>query len=75
MSDKSIRSIAAAVLMQAVRDYVKATENKKKAILKDLRSSWLDFLSDGFSLTVATQLEKNPVEIAARLQRAATTMM
>ena len=71
MSDKSIRSIAAAVLMQAVRDYVKATESKRNAILKDLRSKWMDFLSDGFSLTVANELEKHPAEIAARLQRAA----
>lgn len=64
-----IRSLGAAVLLQAVRDYCTSTDKWKKVILKDLRSKWMDFLTDGKSKVVAEQLEQHPEEIAQRLRK------
>ena len=63
----NIRNLAAAVMLQAVRDYFDwdATPEKRAVILKDLRSSWMRFLTDNMSVVVAEQLEKNPDEIRA----------
>ena len=81
MSDKNIHNLACAIVLQAVRDYFikdkykdkKKTEDmfikKRETILKDLRSKRMEFISDGRSVIVAEQLEKNPREILTRLQR------
>jgi hypothetical protein len=63
-----IRSLAAATVMQAVQDYFQAP-NEQKQILRDLRSEWMQYLSNGISLTVAEQLERNPKQIRARLRK------
>lgn len=69
MNDTQARELACAITMQAVRDYFapKATEKKRKEILKDLCSKWMDFITNGLSITVAKQLETNPDEIRERL--------
>ena len=71
MKDTAIRNLACAVMMQAVRDFCKSHENSKErtAILKDLRSNWMDLLTDGMSITVAKQLELHPDEIAERIRK------
>lgn len=71
MTDFAIRELACSVVMQAVRDYVSknATRRKRQAILDDLRSEWMIFLSNGTSLLVAEKLEKEPEIIAERLNR------
>lgn len=81
MTDYAIRQLACAITMQAVRDYfikkeyktVKKTEEmfdkKRKEIIKDLRSAYMDMLSNGQSVLVAEQLEKHPEEIAVRLHK------
>jgi hypothetical protein len=81
MTDKNIHNLACAIILQAVRDYFhkekyftkekteKMFAKKRKAILKDLRSKRMDFLSGGLSVVVAEKLEKNPKEIRARLRR------
>jgi hypothetical protein len=70
MTDESVRRLAAAVTLQAVRDYFKTTSDKKRnTILKDLRSPWMDWLTNGTSVNVAEQLEKHPAEIKERLRR------
>lgn len=81
MTDYAIRQLASAIILQAVRDYfikkeyktVKKTEEmfdkKRKEIIKDLRSAYMDMLSNGQSVLVAEQLEKHPEEIAVRLHK------
>lgn len=71
MTEYAIRQLACATIIQAVRDYfhAEATETKRKAILKDLRSDWMDFFTNGTSAVVAEQIEKNPKEIAERLHK------
>lgn len=67
-NEKNYRQLAYAILLQAVRDYCKTTsEGTKFKILQDLRSDYMDYITDGMSIVVAEQLEQNPKEIAARL--------
>jgi hypothetical protein len=62
------RQLIASVLLQGVRDYCKADdEPKRKAILKELRSSHMDFVSNGMSIITAEQLEKNCEAIKTRI--------
>ena len=71
MSDTSIRNLACAILLQAAKDYCnpKATDEKKKEILADLRSKRMDFITQGTSRVVAEQLVSHPEEIAERLRQ------
>lgn len=71
MNKFSIRQLAAAVTLQAVKDYFDpgATDKSRAAILKDLRSTWMRDFTNGTSVNVAEQLEKNPKEIRERLRR------
>ena len=68
---EEIRTLGAAICLQAVKDYChpETTKAMKRKILKDLRSGYLDALTDGTSLVVAEQLEKNEWEIKARLRK------
>lgn len=66
--DKCVKSLGAAMLLQAAKDYCKTQNARmKKKILKDLRSDWVCFLTGDFSLIVAEQLEKDEASIAQRL--------
>ena len=71
MTDAQARELACAITMQAVRDYFATGVTKKKqdAILRELRSQWMDFITDGTSIVVAEQLEKNPDAIRERVRR------
>ena len=69
MNDFAIRQLAAAITLQAVRDFFCATKAQKRVILKDLRSSWMRELTNGTSANVAEQLEKNPKAIKERLRK------
>ena len=67
MTDQNIRNLACAIILQAVRDYFRSSSGQKAVILKDLRSPYMDMLSNGTSVLVAEQLELHPEEIKARL--------
>lgn len=71
MNDKNIRNLTCAITLQAVKDYTRknASEARKATILKDLRSEWMDFITEGTSVIVADELEKHPKEIAERVRR------
>ena len=69
MNDTGIKNLIAAITLQAVRDYFQATDDGKQFILVELRSPWMQMLTNGQSVVVAEQLEKHPEEIAARLRQ------
>ena len=70
MFTKNYRQLAFAILMQAVKDYCKTTSQKTKiAILQDLRTDYMDEITDGMSVVVAEKLELCPEDIAARLRQ------
>ena len=66
MTEADVRELTCAITMQAVKDYFnpKTTPEKQKVILKELRSKWMDFITNGTSIIVAEQLELHPEEIA-----------
>lgn len=62
------RQLFMTVVHRAVVDYCRsASESRKAAILKELRSKYMDCVSDGMSVIVAEQLEKNCDIIRARI--------
>ena len=62
------RQLMASVMLQATKDYCKTdSAPKRNVILKDLRSSYMGFASNGTSVVVAEQLEKNVDEIRERM--------
>lgn len=67
MDEHAIRNLAAAVMLQAVKDYFRGTEKRQVKIIKDLRSRWMREFSNGVSVIVAERLLKNPKEIKARM--------
>lgn len=71
MTDFQARELSCAITMQAVRDYFapKVTAKKRRIILRELRSEWMNFITNGTSVAVADQLEKNPEAIAERMRR------
>lgn len=70
MFTKNYRQLAFAVLMQAVRDYCRTTsETTKIVILQDLRTDYMDNITDGMSIVAAEKLELYPKDIAARLRQ------
>lgn len=68
MEDGFHKQLAAAITLQAVKDYVNGRPKKQQQILSDLKSKYMDFITNGFSLIVAEQLERHPNEIAERLR-------
>ena len=66
--EKNINALAAATVMQAVRDYLPATPQRKQIILRELRSPWMCWFSNGTSENIAEQLENNAEEIATRMK-------
>ena len=70
MYEHNYRHLAIAMVRQAMKDYFAGGKARKQAILKELRSDWDDFLTDGLSVMVAEQLEKNPKEIKQRFKKA-----
>ena len=66
-----IRNLGAAICYQAVKDYCNpaTTKAQKRVILKDLRSGYLNALTNGTATIVAEQLEVNEWEIKQRIRK------
>lgn len=67
MDEQAIKNLAAAVMLQAVKDYFRCSEKGQVKVIKDLRSRWMREFSNGVSVVVAEKLLKNPKEIKARM--------
>ena len=62
--------LIAAILFQATKDYCETrSEASRDKIIKDLRSSRMEYISNGMSIVVAEQLKKHPDEIRDRVRR------
>ena len=68
---QGIKDLGARTCLEAAREYCEynTTPAKKKAIIKDPKGQWMDFLTSGLSKTVADELLKNEKEIAVRLKK------
>ena len=66
--DINARQLVATILLRATRDYCRTqSDSKRNAIIKDLRSYHMDFMSSGMSVVVAEQLEQHCDEIRERI--------
>ena len=65
------KQLGYAVVIQAIKDYIEAEHSPKKqrAIIKQLRSPWLDWLSNGLSVQLADRLKTNARETYDRLKK------
>jgi hypothetical protein len=58
---ENYRQLGYAVALKAAKDFFKtASKKKKEEILKDLKSSWMDFITNGISVILAEKLETSP---------------
>lgn len=65
------RSLGKAIVYEAIKEFAEEKNNPsmQRKILKDLRSPYMDFVSEGMSVIVAEKLETNPDEICDRVRR------
>lgn len=66
--DKYFNNLVAAIMLQAVKDYIDGNSAERCVILEELRSKYMECISDGQSLIVAEKLEKNIDEITLRMK-------
>ena len=69
--EQCYRNLAAAVLLQAAKDYCDrgTTKEQQKVIIKDLKGQWMDFFTNGTSKSVANELLTNEKIIRIRLKK------
>ena len=63
-----IKQLAAAIMLQAAKDYFNTSENGKKVIIDDLHSEWMLFLTDGQSKIISEKLLSDPEGIKTRIK-------
>ena len=66
---RAVRDLANATLLRAAMDYVKSSSAMRRAIIKDLKSDWMDFFTDGMSIVLAEKLKKDPEEISIKVRQ------
>lgn len=62
-TNNNYRQLGYAIAIQALRDYFNAPTKKRQIILRELKSTWMDFITNGLSVILAEKLEKNPKEV------------
>lgn len=69
--EENLKALACAVTAQAIKDYFdKETDKKeKKKIIKDLKSDWMDWFTNGLSPIAAKQIQENPRTICRKLRK------
>lgn len=67
--NKGYKELGAAVAMEAIKEYFASSPAKQRAIIKDLKSPWMELLTSGASLWLAEKLKHNPKEIQARFDK------
>lgn len=65
------KELACAVMKETVREYFHrgTTAKQQTQIIKELKSNWCEFLTNGLSIYLAEQLIKNPEAINERFRK------
>jgi hypothetical protein len=66
--EEILNNIGCKVILQAVKDYFRQPK-MRKTILKDLRSTWMDWLTNGKAAWYADVLEHHPEKIRENLRK------
>lgn len=67
---KNYQQLGYAAVIQALKDFFAGTDKQKQAIIKQLKSPWLNFISNNLAWRLAEELEKNPKEVKRRFRKA-----
>ena len=69
--NNNYRQLGASITLQAIRDFIEARHEPKKqaAIIKQLRSPYMELISDGLSPMLAEKLETRPREVCNRVKK------
>ncbi len=59
-----------AVAIQALKDFFNGTDKQQKVIIKQLKSEWMNFITDNLAWRLAEELLKNPAEVKRRFKNA-----
>ena len=65
------RQLGATITYQAIRDFIEAKSEPKKqtVIIKQLKSPYMDLISNGLAPILAEKLESNPNEVCDRVKK------
>ena len=67
---KNYQQLGYAVALQALRDYFNSTPVGKNVIIKQLKSPWMNFITNNLAWRLAEELVKNPAEVKRRFKKA-----
>lgn len=67
--NEAYKQLGFAIVLQAVKDYFAFPEASKRVIIKDLKSDYLNFITNGTAKVVAEKLLKEPKAIKERLRK------
>ena len=66
---ENYKQLGYAVLGQAIKDFFNGSVPQQQKIIKDLKSPWMDWLTNGLSIVAAKQLKENPGKIRRKLKK------
>lgn len=69
--DECYRELGAVITYQAIRDFIACRKEpaKRAAIIKQLKSPYMDLISNGLAPILAEKLETNPREVCNRVKQ------
>ena len=62
------RNLGAAIAMQAAKDYEHASPAMRRVIIKDLRSQYMDTITNGMGAMLADALKKDHKTVIRRIK-------
>ena len=69
-ANENYKQLGYAVAVQAITDFFNETPVGKSIILKQLKSKWMNYLTNDLAWRLAEELEKNPKEVKRRFRKA-----
>ena len=67
---KNYKQLGYAVAVQALKDFFNGTDKQKQAIIKQLKSKWMNFITNNLAWRLAQELETHPKEVYRRFNKA-----
>ena len=69
--DERYRELGATITYQAIRDFIENRKEpaKRAAIIKQLKTPYMDLISNGLAPILAQKLETNPREVCNRVKQ------
>jgi hypothetical protein len=71
MFQKGYKQLGMAITYEAIEEFIEDNGHPRKqaAIIKQLKTPYMDFISNGLSVILAEKLETNPTEVCERVKK------